>query len=268
VREILEKLDPRTAGNIDSYIVPQRETQTLIERAAGPLDRIAALVPHAITLHPSVASAEVWLRFRGLAIAKWHDGRVFFGIDEQREELTAHSWPACKKLIADLEFHRHPSAPNTRHRLYRVQAERWLEVIVREDVTRVDAELDARFVYAQVFANSGGQHGILDLLGVTRSRRLAILELKATEHIHLALQAAGYWRHVRHHLERGDLSRYGYFPGVPLQATSPLVYLVAPALRFHPATDELLRYLAPEIEIVRVGFAESWRRGVRVVMRQ
>jgi hypothetical protein len=47
-----------------------------------------------------------------------------------------------------------------------------------------------------------------------------------------------------------------------------LVYLVAPALRFHPATDGLLSYLAPELEIVRVGLAESWRRGVRVVMRQ
>ena len=99
-------------------------------------------------------------------------------------------------------------------------------------------------------------------------QRLAILELKATEHIHLALQAAGYWRHVRHHLERGDLSRYGYFPGVQLQAAPPLVYLVAPALRFHSATDELLRYLALELEVVRVGLAESWRRGVRVVMRQ
>jgi hypothetical protein len=82
------------------------------------------------------------------------------------------------------------------------------------------------------------------------------------------LQAAGYWRHVRHHLEREGLSRYGYFPGVPLQAAPPLVYLVAPALRFHPATDELLRYLSPEVEVVRVGLAESWRRGVRVVMRQ
>ena len=82
------------------------------------------------------------------------------------------------------------------------------------------------------------------------------------------MQAAGYWRHVRHHLERGDLSRYGYFPGVPLQAAPPLVYLVAPALRFHPATHELLRYLSREVEVVRVGLAESWRRGVRVVMRQ
>lgn len=268
VREVLEKLDPRSAGNIDSWIVPQRESQSLLERAAGALDRIIALAPRAISAHSSVASGEVWLRFRGLPIAKWDEDRVFFGTDEQREELTAASWPACKKLIADLETHRNPLVSDTRNKLYRAQAERWLEAIVREDVTRVDAQLDARFVYAQVFANAGGEHGILDLLGVTRSGRLAILELKATEHIHLALQAAGYWRHVWHHLEKGDLSGYGYFPGIQLQAAPPLVYLVAPALRFHPATDELLRYVAPEVEVVRVGLAEGWRHGVRVVMRQ
>jgi hypothetical protein len=39
-------------------------------------------------------------------------------------------------------------------------------------------------------------------------------------------------------------------------------------LRFHPPTDALLRHLSPEIEVVRVGLAESWRRGLRVVMRQ
>jgi hypothetical protein len=268
VREVLERLDPRAAGNIDSWIVPQRETQSLLGRARGALDPIVALAPRAISLHPSVASGEVWLRFRGLAIARWDDGRVFFGAGERREELSAASRPALKKLVSELEVHRHPLATNTRHALYRAQPERWLEAIIREDVTRVDARLDVRFVYTQVFANAGGEHGILDLLGVTRCGRLAILELKATEHIHLALQAAGYWRHVRHHLERDDLSRYGYFPGVQLQAAPPLVYLVAPALRFHSATDELLRYLAPELEVVRVGLAESWRRGVRVVMRQ
>jgi hypothetical protein len=268
VREVLEKLDPRAAGNIDSWIVPQRETQCLLERAYAALEPIVKLAPRAISLHPSVASAEVWLRFRGLAIAKWDDGRVFFGTSDRRDELTPDAWPALKKLLRDLETHRHPLAKDTRHALYRAQPERWLEASIRADITRVDAQLDPRFVYTQVFANAGGEHGILDLLGVTRSGRLAILELKATEHIHLALQAAGYWRHVCHHLERGDLARYGYFPGVELQAAAPLVYLVAPALRFHPATDELLRYLAPEVEVVRVGLAETWRRGVRVVMRQ
>jgi len=268
VREVLKKLDLRAAGNIDSWIVPQRETQALLDRAHAALEPIVALAPRAIRLHPAVASREVWLRFRGLPIVRWDDGRVFFGTGERREELGAASWPALKKLLTDLEIHRNPLASDTRHALHRAQPERWLETIVREDVTRIDAQLDSRFVYTQVFANAGSEHGILDLLGVTRSGRLAILELKATEHIHLALQAAGYWRHVRHHLEQDELPRYGYFPGVHLQAASPLVYLVAPALRFHPATDELLRYLAPEVEVVRVGLAESWRRGVRVVMRQ
>ena len=268
VRETLEKLDTRAAGNIDSWIVPQREKQSLLDQALAALGPIIALAPRAISVHPSVASKEVWLHFRGLPIAKWDAGRVFFGTGERREELSAASRPALRELVNDLEAHRHPLAADTRHALFRAQPERWLEAIVREDVTRVDAQLDARFVYSQVFANAGGEHGILDLLGVTRSGRLAILELKAAEHIHLALQAAGYWRHVRHHMERGDLSRYGYFPGVPLQTALPLVYLVAPALRFHPATDELLRYLSPDVELVRVGLAESWRRGVRVVMRQ
>lgn len=106
-----------------------------------------------------------------------------------------------------------------------------MEGMVREDVTRVDAALDARFVYAQVFANVGGEHGFLDLLTVTRSGRLAIIELKASEHIHLPLQAADYWLRVRKHLENGDVTRYGYFTGIELQRLPPLVYLVAPALQ-------------------------------------
>jgi hypothetical protein len=142
-----------------------------------------ALAPRAISLHPSAASKEVWLRFRGLPIATWDEGRVFFGIDERRDVLTATSRPALKRLLHDLEVYRHPLATDTRHPLYRAQPERWLEAIVREDVTRVDAQLDARFVYTQGFANTGGEHGILDLLAVTRSGRPAILELKATEHI-------------------------------------------------------------------------------------
>jgi hypothetical protein len=109
----------------------------------------------------------------------------------------------------------------------------------------------------------------LDLLTVTRNGRLAILELKASEHIHLPLQAADYWLRVRRHLAQGDFSRYGYFTGTELQQdAAPIVYLVAPALRFHPATDTLVRYLTPELEVVRVGMTENWRQGLRVAMRK
>jgi hypothetical protein len=265
---VLEKIDPRSAGNVDTWLVPARESESLLQRAKPALDAIIATEPKAIRLHPAVQTREVWLRFRGLPFARWEEGRIYFGIGDRREELTPASRPALKQLLQDLELHRHPLARDTRHALYRAQPERWLESLVREDVTRVDAALDPRFVYSQVFASAGGEHAILDLLAVTRSGRLTIIELKASEHIHLPLQAADYWLRVRKHLERREITRYGYFPGVELQPVPPLLYLVAPALRFHPSTDELLKYLTPDLEVVRVGLAESWRRGVRVVMRQ
>ena len=265
---VLEKIDPRRAGNLDTWLVAHRESESLLNQARPALEKIVALVPQAVTLHPAAQSREVWLRFRGLPFARWDNGQVFFGINDARMEVTPASRAALEKLLYDLELCRNPLADDTRHPLYRAQPERWLESIVREDVTRVDALLDQRFVYAQVFANAGGEHGILDLLTVTREGRLAIIELKASEHIHLPLQAADYWLRVRRQLQSGEIARYGYFPGIELQQAAPLVYLVAPALRFHPTTDNLLRYLSPELEVVRVGLAESWRNGLRVVMRQ
>ncbi len=218
--EILEEINITQAGNIDSWLMPCREFQDLLDRANGLLVPVIALAPRAIPCHPG-QSATITLRFRGLPFA-----------------------------------------------LYRAQPERWLEALIREDVTRIDARLDPKFVYTQVFAVSAGAHGVLDILCATRSGRLAILELKASENINLPLQAAEYWLRIQRHLQQGDFPRCGYFPGVELQKAPPLVYLVAPALRFHPTTDVLLRYLVNPMEVLRVGLAESWRRGLRVVQRQ
>ena len=267
-RETLERVDPKSLANLSTFLVHPWEAQALLDRARPALDSIIAFAGHEITLHPAVPSREVFLRFRGLSFARWEDGRIFFGANDPRRELTPGSRQELVHLVQHLKMYRHPLANDARHSLYRAQPERWLESLVREDVTRVDAALDPRYVYSQVFAKAGGEHSILDLLGVTRSGRLVILELKASEHIHLPLQAADYWLRVRRHLQHGDFGRCGYFPHVQLQDAPPLVYLVAPALHFHPATDTLLRYLSRELEIVRVGLAESWRRGLRVVIRQ
>lgn len=268
VRENLEEINPRSAGNVDAWLVAHRESEALLAQARSALHPILDLATTAVTVHPVAHSREIWLRFRGLPFARWDDGQVFFGINDVDKELTVASRPALKKLLRELELHRHPLTADARHSLYRAQPERWLESLVRADVSRIDVFLDPRFAYTQVFANAGGAHGILDVLAVTRSGRLAILELKASEHIHLPLQAADYWLHIRRHLEQGSFVRCGYFPGVELQPVPPLVYLVAPALRFHPSTDVLLRCLSPELETVRVGLSEDWRRGIRVVMRQ
>ena len=265
--EILEEINITEAGNIDSWLVPYREFQDLLDRANSLLAPVIALAPRAITCHPG-QSATITLRFRGMPFAYWENGTLLLTLEDSRKPITGDARTALAPKLRELEAHRNPLAGNTRHPLYRAQPERWLEALIREDVTRIDARLDPKFVYTQVFAVSAGAHGILDILCATRSGRLAILELKASENINLPLQAAEYWLRIQRHLQQGDFPRYGYFPGVELQKAPPLVYLVAPALRFHPTTDILLRYLVNPMEVLRVGLAESWRRGLRVVQRQ
>ena len=58
------------------------------------------------------------------------------------------------------------------------------------------------------------------------------------------------------------------FPDGNCPPERPLLFLVAPALHVHPATDTLLRYISPEIEWVVVGIDERWRHGVRAVFRK
>jgi hypothetical protein len=161
-----------------------------------------------------------------------------------------------------------------------MQPERWLESVLRRDVTVIDRHLDAGHVYAQVAAFAASDRGMLDLLSVDRDGRLAVIELKADDDLHLALQGLDYWIRVRwHHMQTADASgspafglgefqRHGYFPGVRLSPTAPKLYLVAPALRIHPATETVLRYLSPRVEWELVALNERWREEVKVVWRK
>jgi hypothetical protein len=109
---------------------------------------------------------------------------------------------------------------------------------------------------------------MIDVLTATHEGRLAVVELKADEDIHLPLQGLDYWARVEWHNARGEFPRFGYFGGTELSAEKPLLFLVAPALHVHPATDTLLRYFSPEIEWEFVGIDERWREGVKVVFRK
>jgi hypothetical protein len=257
-----------SAGNLATWIVPRREIEQAIAAAMPLAERIRRLAPEAIRVGVAPATQEVTLRFRGLEIARWRLGEMWYGLGDSQNPLTAEKWPALEALVRQLETHRHALASDTKQRLYRAQAERWLETMVAADPSRIDARLDPRHIYAQVPAFSSGDRGIIDLLGVTRDGRLAVLELKASEDIHLAMQAVDYWLRVRFHHDQDDFRRYGYFPEVPLNGKPPLLFLVAPGFRFHPSIDIVLRYLSPEIEIARIALVENWRRGLRVVFRQ
>ncbi len=148
-----------------------------------------------------------------------------------------------------------------------------------EDQTpsRVIPRLDPRHIYTQVPAIAGaGDRGMLDLLGVTTDGRLAVIELKADDDLHLALQGLDYWIRVRHHhLQNadavtglGEFQRHGYFKDVQLSPLAPRLYLVAPALHIHPATETVLRYVSPRVEWTLLALDERWREAIRVVWRK
>ncbi len=146
---------------------------------------------------------------------------------------------------------------------------------------RMIPRFDPRFVYTQVPAIAGASdRGMLDLLGVTADGRLAVIELKVADDLQLALQGLDYWIRVRHHQTEAtdpgpglpaamnDLQRHGYFREVALSPLPPRLYLVAPALHVHPATETILRYLSPRVEWTLLALDERWRQEVRVLWRK
>ena len=273
-RGTARRFDGAGGGNWATHFVPRREAEAILSAAAADIAPVialganGALARQAIQASASADARSVVLRFRGLEFARWDANGIVFGLGLRREALTARTQPLLVALLRQLDVHRHPKAHETTHALYRAQPERWLETLVEEDPTRVDPRLDPHNIYRQVPAVTGGERGVLDLLGVTREGRLAILELKAGEDLQLVMQAADYWLSVNGHLEQDDFRRYGYFEGIKLSTAPPRIFLVAPALRFHPATNTLLGFLRPEIEVMRVGVQENWRSGLRVSLRQ
>jgi len=123
-------------------------------------------------------------------------------------------------------------------------------------------------VYSQVPAFAAGDRGMMDLLTVTRTGRLAVLELKADDNLHLPLQALDYWSRVRQLQKENAFQKHGYFPGVQLSNEPPLLYLVAPALRIHPSTDVILRHFSPEVRWELIGLNEDWRKRRKVILRK
>jgi hypothetical protein len=263
----LRRIEPGDTGNRESWLTPRREMETVLAAAGEAIERVRALAPGAIDAVVPPGTREVALRFRGLEFARWGDGRLVLGLGNLREELKQGNWAGIVSLVRELDLRRNPLAEDTNHPLYRVAPERWLETLVLRDPTSLDAQLDPRYFYSQTPAFSAGDRGVIDLLGVTRQGRLVVIELKASEDLHLPLQAVDYWLRVCWHHREGDFERYGYFTGIELQPAAPLLWLVAPGLQFHSSTDTLLRYLSPEVQVTRIGVNQTWRSGLRVVFR-
>ena len=206
------------------------------------------------------------LRIRGLEFARASGAVMTWSLYEDRL-VEPSEFDRVKELAASLAAARSPDAPDRQHWLYRVAPERWLESLVRAGLPLIDSRALPSPVYSQVPAVAGVERGIIDLLAVDPDGRLAVLELKAGEDIHLPLQGLDYWMRVKWHLDRGEFRNKGYFPGMELAPRAPRLLLVSPAFDFHPTTETILRFFSPQVEVERIGLGAEWRKELKVVFR-
>lgn len=286
--EELEQRDAADHGNLLTRLVRAPNEQAIRERFECATARVMALVPEAMreTVEQRVRSgSELAFLLHGLEFARVRMGysgnsfnstqEITFGAGPNETALTESNEEQLRELVGRL-FTRRTADGDKRDPLYRMQPERWLESVLRRDVEPLDARLNPSHVYTQVPAFAASDRGMLDLLGMTNDGRLAVIELKAEEDLHLALQGLDYWVRVRwHHLQNpdqmtglGEFQRHGYFGGVHLSQEPPRLYLVAPALRIHPATEIILRHLSPRVEWTLLALDERWREKVKVVWRK
>lgn len=254
-------LDLRDYGNLDTRLEPVRR------RIAGRVDQLMApLVENGGIETVDLPGGDVSYRIHGLEFARTAGDTLLLGLETKRV-TNASMRGDVQRFASELARLRSNDAIDRLNPLYLRGRELWLESQVRAHLDEIDACLRPAPVYGQAPTFASGERGIIDLLAVDYDGRLAILELKASQDIHLPLQALDYWIRVNWHLERGEFEPAGYFPGVALRSDPPRMLLIAPALDFHPSNECVLRYFSPAIEVERIGVGVEWQRELKIMFR-
>jgi hypothetical protein len=289
--EELVAIDFRDTGNLESRLVHAFSASAAVERCQAGVDRLMSLFPPAARDRVEVcarSASETCLLLHGLEFARVRHGmaahsftrenEITFGAGANETSLTPENESLCRELFARLVLSRYPDGTHT-DALFRMQPERWLESRLRSNIDELLPNLRGDLLLSQVPALASGDRGMLDLLTLDRNGRLAVIELKADEDLHLPMQALDYWIRVRAlNQDRQSVAgnsrllsafeRQGYFAGAEVSPLPPRLSLAAPALRIHPANEPVLRYLSPEVEWELIALTEHWRRELRVVFRK
>jgi len=195
---------------------------------------------------------------------------IWFGLaPKSRRRLDESTITEWENMLRALREHRAAEAADRRNALYLNAAEAWLESLLRKDISRLDPGLIIAPLHAQFRTARGGRLGVrpIDLLALRRDGRLVVIELKVSEDREHVLQGADYWRRVEAHRRRGHIAAAKLFGDLSIIDEPPLVYLVAPTLRFHRSFATLARLISHDIEIYRFDINENWRSGVQVMRR-
>jgi len=230
-------------------------------------DRLVKLHPDLMVYQRPGSSVES-LRLRGLEVARISGGKRRFGIGAKKQLLKEDDLTPLTELIGEIAQVRCADSEQKWHPLYRQQAERWLEEMIRQDVRALDVSLDRRYVYPQIPAHRDDEYGLVDLLAITERGRLVIIELKVAADPELPMQGLDYWLKVEWHRQRGDFQRRGYFPEVDIMDEPALLFLVSPLLRFHRTFDLVASWIAPRVPAYKVGINDNWRQGIKVLLKE
>ncbi|MGH7490284.1 MAG: hypothetical protein ACREMY_32455, partial [bacterium] len=245
-----QRIDERDAGNLHTRL--ETFHQALAPAPSNLVDWVNRLSALPGVDRVDGTDGSVTLRVRGLPFARSSGGQLLYGLENQRPARES-DLPEIEQLARELGRLRAPDAADRTHALFTRHPEAWLEAQVRAHVEELDASLLREPIYGQVPAIAGVERGIIDLVACEHSGRLAVVELKASQDLHLPLQALDYWMRVKWHLDRDEFAARGYFPGIALRREAPRMLLVAPALEFHPSNDVVLRYFAPDVSVERLG---------------
>jgi hypothetical protein len=274
--------DPTDAGNLKTILPLARVAATGNISSGGISESFSDVASGArqvgvreqiCSLSPAVEIVAAGGGFRafsvhGLIFAREAQRGVVFGAGRAERLLDEQNFPELERLVSLLTRYRRPETETRLHPYYRLQPEKWLEDVAARQIGVLGFDLVPNVFYRQVLSVSGLERGLMDLLAVTSQGRLAVVEFKASEDIHLPLQALDYWMRVHWHQRRGELENHGYFRGRALSADPPLLLLVAPALQLHSTCPSILRYFSPSIEAFRVGINEQWREHLQVLFRE
>jgi hypothetical protein len=213
-------------------------------------------------------SAVESLRWRGLELARLSGGQWRFGIGSNKQWLKPDDMTPLRELIGEVAQIRRADSQQKWHPLYRQQAERWLEEIIREDVRALDVSLNPRYVYPQIPAHRDDDYGMVDLLAVTDGGHLVVIELKVAEDAELPMQGLDYWLKVEWHRQRGDFQRRGYFPDAQIAEEPALLFFVSPQLRFHRTLDLVAGWIDRRVPAYKIGINDNWRQGLKVLCKE
>ncbi len=273
--EEIKQLEVLDRGNVLTRLVRCTNDADVQARFAEPIALIRTLMPEAEV--GVISPAEISFRCHGLEFARARlsakpgDFRstpeIVFGTGPAERVLDGGNFSHLERLVRSIGEVRHAEGPKD-SRWWRLHPERWLEALVVKNICALDDQLDPRWCYSQVPAFSASDRAMIDVLALTREGRLAVVELKADEDIHLPLQGIDYWSRVAWHHARGEFQQFGYFAGREISDHAPLLIMVAPAFHVHPTTDTLLKYISPEIQWTLLAIDERWGKELGVIFRK